>query len=186
MDDTIRNITKIMLQYDTGVPGIVIIGLFVIMAGIVTGLYVTRKDYSSFFRNTSLSVLMGYAFFILCATIWFREKTEYARCYMNPFESYDDLYYKMIAEILLNVLFFIPIGFLLAAAMKRERFIFVLCTGCMFSLTIETAQLLCHRGVCNIDDVFHNTLGCAIGYVVYRLCKSIQKIFTKRNIILSD
>lgn len=168
-----------MLQYDTGVPGIVIIGLFVIMAGIATGLYVTRKDYSSFFRNMSLSVLMGYTFFILCTTLLFREKTAYARCYTNPFESYDDLYYKMIAEILLNVLFFIPIGFLLAAAMKRERFRFVLCTGCMFSLTIETAQLLCRRGVCNIDDVIHNTLGCAIGYLVYRLCNSILTVCIK-------
>lgn len=186
MENATRNITKIILQYDTGVPGIVIIGLFIIMAGSITMLYVTRKDYSSFFRNMSLSVLMGYASFILCATLLFREKTACARCYMIPFASYDDLYYKMIAEILLNVLFFIPIGFLIAAAVKQKGFLFVLCTGCMFSLAIETAQLLCHRGICNIDDVFHNTLGCAIGYVVYRLCKSIQKIFTKRNIILSD
>jgi glycopeptide antibiotics resistance protein len=48
--------------------------------------------------------------------------------------------------------------------------------GCLLSAAIEILQLLTRRGVCNIDDVIHNTIGCAIGYGIFRLCNTLLKI----------
>ena len=38
--------------------------------------------------------------------------------------------------------------------------------GFIFSSVIELSQLALKRGLCEFDDVFHNTLGCVIGYGV--------------------
>ena len=36
-----------------------------------------------------------------------------------------------------------------------------------FSLLIEVSQFVFKRGFAEFDDVFHNVLGCAIGFGVY-------------------
>jgi glycopeptide antibiotics resistance protein len=93
-----------------------------------------------------------------------------------PFWSYDVLNYKIIAQLILNVLMFVPIGFLLGTIMKEIRWMQVMEIGCLLSAAIEILQLLTRRGVCNIDDVIHNTIGCAIGYGIFRLCNTLLKI----------
>ena len=169
-------VKKYMLQYDVGIPLYVILALLVIVAGVCIGLYLTRKDKSSFIRNSLLTILGGYLFFVLCTTLFFRESSETMRYYFFPFWSYDVLNYNIIAQLILNVLLFVPIGFLLGAIIKERRWMLVIEMGCLLSLMIEILQLLTRRGVCNIDDVIHNTIGCAIGYGIFRLCNTIQKI----------
>ena len=51
--------------------------------------------------------------------------------------------------------------------------------GILFSLAIELNQLLNNR-ITDIDDVFTNTLGAIVGYVIYRvlfkmICKREEK-----------
>jgi glycopeptide antibiotics resistance protein len=118
----------------------------------------------------------GYLFFVLCSTLLFRESSENIRYYLLPFWSYDILNYKVIAQHILNVLMFVPIGFLLGAIMNGRKWLQVIENGCLLSVMIEILQLLTRRGVCNIDDVIHNTIGCAIGYGIFRLCNTLLKI----------
>jgi glycopeptide antibiotics resistance protein len=98
------------------------------------------------------------------------------RYYLFPFWSYDVFNYKVIAQHILNVLMFVPIGFLLGATVIKIGFWQLIKIGCMMSVAIEIIQLFSHRGVCNIDDVIHNTFGCAIGYGAFLLCNTILKI----------
>jgi len=170
MKYNIGYITNYIIEYDSGVPMSVILGLSLIVCAIIVTLYHYSTDGFIFLRKTSWCILGGYMSFIFCATVLFRDQAEEMHYSWQPFLTYACLYNRRIAEIILNVLMFIPIGFLLTAAMKRERFHFVLCTGCMFSLTIETAQLLFRRGVCSIDDIIHNVLGCVIGYICFMFC----------------
>ena len=176
MINDLRLVRKYMLQFDYGVPLYVILALLVIVTGVVVGLYLTRKDRYSFIRNSLLTMLWGYLFFVLCVTLLFRESSESLRYYLFPFWSYDVLNYKVIAQSILNVLMFVPIGFLLGAIMNGRRWLQVIEMGCLLSVMIEILQLLTRRGVCNIDDVIHNTIGCAIGYGIFRLCNTILKI----------
>ena len=175
MGKSLTLVKKYMLQYDVGVPLYVILALLVIVIGIVIGLYLTRKNQSSFIRNSLLTTLGGYLFFVLCTTLFFRESSDTMRYYLIPFWSYDVLNYKVIAQHILNVLMFVPIGFLLGAIMNGRRWLQVIENGCLLSVMIEILQLLTRRGVCNIDDVIHNTIGCAIGYGTFRLCETILK-----------
>lgn len=176
MVNDLRLVKKYMFQFDFGLPLYVILALLVIMTGVVIGLYLTRKDRYSFIRNSLLSMFWGYLFFVLCSTLLFRESSENIRYYLLPFWSYDILNYKVIAQHILNVLMFVPIGFLLGAIMKEIRWLQVIEIGCLLSVTIEILQLLTRRGVCNIDDVIHNVIGCAIGYGIFRLCNAILNI----------
>ena len=39
--------------------------------------------------------------------------------------------------------------------------------GAGISVMIELLQLIFKRGLCEVDDVIHNVLGCMVGYGVY-------------------
>ena len=82
-----------------------------------------------------------------------------------------------IVAYLLNVVLFLPLGFLLPLLWpKQDRFWKILLTGVAFSLLIELSQLLNIRNS-DIDDLLLNMLGAVIGFALYRAYAAI----TKRN-----
>ena len=48
-----------------------------------------------------------------------------------------------------------------------------------FSAAIELVQLITRVGSCYVDDIILNTLGGAVGYVLYRLIKMCKKRWLK-------
>ena len=72
-------------------------------------------------------------------------------------------------QVIANVIMFIPIG-LLSGWLWKWRGV-LLAVG--MSVLIELLQLVSKRGLCEIDDVIHNSLGAAIGIVVVLLLKRI-------------
>ena len=80
-------------------------------------------------------------------------------------EAWNNYSIKNIANVLLNVAMFVPLGFLLPLLWKPcRKWYIAITTGFGFSLAIELIQLLTRRGVCDVDDLFCNTLGAVIGY----------------------
>ncbi|MGW6150996.1 VanZ family protein [Bacillus mycoides] len=81
---------------------------------------------------------------------------------------------------LLNILLFMPLGFLLPTIWPQFRKMTnTVCAGFLFSLAIELNQLLNNR-ITDIDDLFTNTLGAIVGYIIYRvlfkmICKREEK-----------
>lgn len=74
------------------------------------------------------------------------------------------------AFVVENVLLFIPYGILGPWAIERlRRFWSCVLLGAVTSLTIETLQLVTERGYFQIDDILTNTLGTAVGFLVWRL-----------------
>ena len=59
-------------------------------------------------------------------------------------------------EIFANIAMFVPFGFILSAVLPKRRFIIP--TAIIFSLTIETLQLVLMRGLFEWDDVISNTI----------------------------
>ncbi|SCB97077.1 Teicoplanin resistance protein [Bacillus wiedmannii] len=79
---------------------------------------------------------------------------------------------------LLNIVLFMPFGFLLPTIWPQFRKMKnTVCAGFFFSLAIELNQLLNNR-ITDIDDLFTNTLGAIIGYVLYRV---LFKMICKRE-----
>lgn len=170
-------IKEYMLNYNIGVPLTMIIGVSLIICTIVLLLFRVKTDRSIFVRQTSFCLLMGYIFLVLCTTIFFREETFEKRYYIHPFWSYSVLYNKLLAQIIMNVFLFIPIGFLVGGALKKKHLWNALGFGFVLSLFIEVTQLISTRGVFNVDDIIHNTLGCVIGFICFVLCyKMIKRI----------
>lgn len=67
----------------------------------------------------------------------------------------------------LNVVLFVPFGFLLPLAWpKTGRFFTIFCAGLGFSLLVELSQLLNHRTT-DVDDLIMNTLGALLGYLFF-------------------
>ncbi|EJQ46569.1 hypothetical protein A6279_07060 [Bacillus wiedmannii] len=79
---------------------------------------------------------------------------------------------------LLNIVLFMPFGFLLPTIWPQFRKMKnTVCAGFFFSLAIELNQLLNNR-ITDIDDLFTNTLGAIVGYVLYRV---LFKMICKRE-----
>ncbi|WP_317638238.1 VanZ family protein [Lactobacillus xylocopicola] len=80
-----------------------------------------------------------------------------------------------------NVVCFIPFGFLAPVVFsKKQSFARVVIAGIIFSVLIEGLQFLLGTGVSDIDDVFFNLCGAALGYLLYLLCWRIrQKLQTR-------
>ncbi|WP_459500543.1 VanZ family protein [Bacillus sp. C1] len=81
-----------------------------------------------------------------------------------------------ITTYVLNILLFMPLGFLLPTIWPQFRTMKnTVYAGFFFSLAIELSQLPNNR-ITDIDDLFMNTLGAIIGYLLYRaLFKMIYK-----------
>ena len=84
-----------------------------------------------------------------------------------PFQSEGTVTY------ILNIIMTMPLGFLLPLIWKRYRsLIKVVLTGACFSLAIEFCQLF-NRRTTDIDDLIMNTIGAALGYALFTLCRQI-------------
>ena len=74
-----------------------------------------------------------------------------------------------LKHIILNILLFIPFGYLLPSLFSRLRWWQVILLGLAFSLCIELLQLITKLGYADVDDLINNTLGAAIGFLCYKL-----------------
>lgn len=79
-----------------------------------------------------------------------------------------------IVNLLGNVVCFMPFGFLLPTVSKKKifkNFLIVTLMAMLFSLGIETAQLLMKVGAFDVDDIFLNTVGGLVGYIFMKLTR---------------
>lgn len=125
----------------------------------------------------------GYMSIVLYATI-LRGMGGYREWNLHLFrawrEAWNNFSAKNWANVLLNVAMFGPLGFLLPLLGKRFRkWYLTVPAGFGISLIIELLQLAIGRGICDVDDLFCNTLGASIGYFVIMTILSI--ICFKRN-----
>lgn len=78
---------------------------------------------------------------------------------------------------ILNIIFFMPFGFLLPMLWKRyRRLLPTLFTGLAFSMIIEFGQLFVRFRSTDVNDLIMNTLGTILGWIIF---KFISKIFNK-------
>lgn len=80
-----------------------------------------------------------------------------------------------IKNTILNIILFMPLGFLLPAVWKEYRsFKWVTLSGFALSLMIEVLQIFTFR-LTDIDDLITNTLGTAAGYYLWRAAKKYAR-----------
>lgn len=99
---------------------------------------------------------------------------------LQPFRDFEammsGMHFFWFKQIFLNVLLFVPFGFLLPMFNARFRNpILTVATSCIFSGFIEIAQYITGRGLTEVDDVITNTFGAAIGVVIYKLLSGVLR-----------
>lgn len=80
-------------------------------------------------------------------------------------------------DIRLNVLLFLPLGFLLGTATENWRIVLL---GFILSVFIELLQYALVLGWCQADDVLNNTIGTAVGFGIAGLISTLPKKWKAR------
>lgn len=75
-----------------------------------------------------------------------------------------------------NILIYIPLGVLLPCInpkfIKLSKFLFCIT---IIIVIIEFLQLFLMLGICDIDDILLNILGCTLGYFIYKAVSRFKK-----------
>lgn len=82
-------------------------------------------------------------------------------------------------NVILNVAAFVPFGFILPIISPKNRRVWnVLLLSLEMTLIIEILQLVFQVGIFDVDDIFMNTLGGTLGYILHALC---QRLFRRQG-----
>ena len=112
-----------------------------------------------------------YIFFILWVTLFSREPMT-TRIFRGLFWEIEMGYWNNIIQ---NILLFIPLGFLIGG--KRG-----IIAGLLLSIGIELTQYIAVLGYCELDDVLNNTIGAAIGSLLFKkFGKRIEQFIKKHS-----
>ena len=85
-------------------------------------------------------------------------------------------YRAFLSNIFGNVVGFVPFGFILPIILRQYRngFLTTL-SGFGVSLLVETIQLLTRVGCFDVDDLLLNTMGAALGYLLFIICDHFRR-----------
>jgi glycopeptide antibiotics resistance protein len=168
-----------------GYEGLTIILPFLITFVILSFIYRHKKNYQTKKKFLLLLVFIIYIFgafyFTGVGTIFDiqRHGMQFKPDQVNllPFSREID-----VVEYLLNILLFIPLGFLLPIIWPNiNKIKQIVLSGVSFSLLIELSQLFTNRRT-DIDDVLMNTLGAVLGYLLFSiLTRIVKKTFPSGN-----
>jgi len=157
-----------LAEVSKDIPNMVVELSFLAMSGIIVMVFVFAKDLNIARKGVISTLLVEYSFLILCSTVIYRIATDDYRIDFTPFWSYAAIdaggHNDLIKENMMNVALGLSVGFLLSFIMNRRYWWKPVLVGFVFSSVIELSQLVFKRGLCEFDDIFHNTLGCMIGY----------------------
>ena len=99
--------------------------------------------------------------------------------YMEKFGDAGYYRYQVVAalaNILGNVVLFVPFGVFLPLLWKRMQKAWkAILTGTLSIVVVEACQLLSLRGRCDIDDLLLNVLGIMVGYGLWRATHRTRK-----------
>ena len=121
-------------------------------------------------RKKSRKVLVAlYILIILWITLFSRTPGT-VRIFRSLFWEIEMGYWNNIIQ---NILLFIPLGFLIGG--KRG-----IIAGVLLSIGIELSQYIFRLGYCELDDVLNNTIGAAIGSLLFKkFGKRIEQLCTR-------
>ncbi len=132
-------------------------------------------------RVTAITVFAASAALILFLTLLSRESgSRQIRIDLELFSSIG-INARNDAYAVENVLLFIPFGFSCAWAFLPCRSLWVnLMVGIASSLMIESLQLITGRGYFQVDDVWTNTLGAILGWLLFRIISRIVRALRRK------
>ena len=130
-----------------------------------------KRPYSFWYvlLKTGIFAILGiYVSYLVALTLSGRQEgSRVGLINLVPFKTISQLG-RFSLEEAENIALFMPLGFIVPFVWKYFRGFFrTTLIGFFTSVLIETTQLLTSRGFFDIDDIMLNTLGAAIGYIIF-------------------
>lgn len=151
-----------------------------------------RKNIRRFGKVLFASYVVFLIYFLLLSDIYGRTgiRTEYAYNLIlfkeiTRFWQYREILgiRVVLMNLVGNIAIFLPFGFSIALASINKSFIRATAYTFLFSLCIESVQLVAKIGSFDVDDLLLNTIGGCIGYIIFSICCLIRRRdVTKKNI----
>ena len=141
-------------------------------------LFISLKRINHKRRTIGLLLLILYVILLFCITVFIRPIQDARLFNLVPFWSYQAFIEgqnAVMAEKIVNVALFVPIGMLIPIAFSEIKWYSVLLISVLLSLLIEVTQFLFYRGYSEVDDIIHNSLGALIGCGIYCIIVGIIK-----------
>ncbi len=136
-------------------------------------------------------MLAGYLVIYTWLAFFIRPAAEEKRLELRLFWSYREAFgpglqvdrLGLARQILLNWLVYVPLGYLLIALLRRIRhpLLWAVLGGFGLSLLTEVTQYVFHRGLCELDDLLDNTLGCLIGAAAMLLARRLTRAWRRKR-----
>lgn len=139
-----------------------------------------KEPFKKFVLNTFMYTYIVMVFFVTLMPFplpftatnhLFMESTNF-----TPFRDVRMNYNGAVREIILNIIMTLPFGFLYPV-IKNKGFLFTIFGAFLFSLFIETSQLLMtywasfYARSFDVTDLITNTVGGCFGYLIYKTVK---------------
>lgn len=171
--------------------GVIGISIVIVLALVVYKFLLKGQKKIKPLRIFGWLLLGSYIVIVLGATLLARSEAWEAGSILPLFYSYRDAWVNFSAaawrNIILNVCMFVPLGLLLPMMIKYFRsFWKTYLAGFLFTLCIEGIQLLGRRGIFELDDILHNTVGMMIGYGIYAVVAATIQKYRKEQVSLRN
>lgn len=166
-------------------PNMVRVGLLILTVSLVAGIVMCFRR-----RIRPSQLLFGwllilYLYLMFGSTVFSRVPTAASQANLNLFWEYKSMLaqhsWYLAKQIFLNIAMLMPVGFLFPLARGRRCFWQTLLFGFACSLSIEVMQYIFHCGLFEFDDIFNNTLGTFVGYMIYRIFIPKRAVSRKRR-----
>lgn len=138
-------------------------------------------------------MMIGYLAAFVYLTVLCREPSGVWRAQLDPFWSYREAFsfdngfqirrLGVARQILLNCCLCMPLGYLLPQLLDKmyNPAKATMWTGFALSVVIEAVQYFTQRGLCELDDVIDNVLGCLIGLLAWMAVNALLDAMTRRR-----
>lgn len=177
----------IILAFKVLIPILIIflIGYFLVYKKLLKGTKTIKKS-----KVLLYSIILCYVVIVIGATFLGRtpSNSNNVKMNLNLFSSYVEAYHDigvillnnvLLRNLILNIMLFIPLGFLLPMCSdKLKKMYIVVPIGLFATLTIELTQHFNGYGIFEIDDALNNTIGTLLGYCIFMI---FYKLKSKEN-----
>ncbi len=159
-----------LYSFAKGIPVITMEISFLITLCTIVIIFAISNNIITVRKWVMISILVEYLFLVVCSTVVFRDENVDTQYNFLPFWTYAPMLEGdtvFIKESLMNLLLGFPIGVLVSVIINKKQWWKVLLFGLFISFSIEVLQFVYKRGYSEFDDMFHNTVGCLMGYGAY-------------------
>ena len=186
----IRDIISIGSSFITlGIIVVALIGVILLVYNLIAKFRKQKKVSISIGRLLLYAVFIIYLVVVVGATMLRYRMHSFAGgigeiypLFYSYKEAWNHFSTREWRNIILNIMMFVPFGFLLPLVSKKfQAFWKTYLAGFLFTFLIEMTQLLFNLGICELDDFMNNTVGAMIGYGFYRLFMFIVKKWKKQE-----